>query len=166
MQQDTKQQIIDAVTEINDMYHNVYEGETLLEYSTDGYVDVVSIGSNVIWSSEDDMDRLIDEENDVYRPYKEHFLLLIKKEYNKIAKAFFWVVTPELDQEIVFNDSVMCAQDKDFKKFWVGKYVGKHPTQKDRHIVLTRARPELNISECVDVYAFVRKTDGTELNHQ
>lgn len=58
-----------------------------------------------------------------------------------------------------YGDKVMCSNDPDYKEYWLGLYIGKHPNE-DSHIVLLRARPKLKIkNEQADVFYFCKKKD-------
>lgn len=58
-------------------------------------------------------------------------------------------------EPLKYGDKVKCSMDSDFNGFWLGTYIGKHPTM-DAHIVLTRARADLRISEELDAYAYCK----------
>lgn len=78
---------------------------------------------------------------------------------DQVAEYIKWIIRkslPEGEVSIKHGDKVMCSNDMDFKDFWYGTYIGKHP-RNDLHVVLTRARPELKIHEELDAYAFCRK---------
>lgn len=66
--------------------------------------------------------------------------------------------------EALYNgDKVKCSDEEDFKEFWYGTYIGKHPT-KEAHIILCRARPELRIGENVDTFTYCQRYEwGTEI---
>lgn len=50
---------------------------------------------------------------------------------------------------------VECSNDKDFKKYWKGIYIGKHPLQ-NKHIIYLPERKHLDIKESVDIFEFWR----------
>ena len=57
---------------------------------------------------------------------------------------------------LTYGDKVKCSQQNDYKDFWRGTYIVKHPT-KDAHIVLLRARPELRIEEELDIFTYCQR---------
>lgn len=68
---------------------------------------------------------------------------------------------------LVYGDTVKCSNSKDYREFWIGKYIGKHPT-KNRHLVLLRARPSLRIKEEPQIFAYCQRklSIPTQQNNQ
>ena len=57
---------------------------------------------------------------------------------------------------LTYGDKVKCSMTKDYKDFWLGTYIAKHPT-KNRHVVLLRARPSLRIEEELETFAYCQR---------
>ena len=57
---------------------------------------------------------------------------------------------------LTYGDKVKCSMSKDYREFWLGTYIAKHPT-KNRHVVLLRARPSLRIEEELETFAYCQR---------
>jgi hypothetical protein len=57
---------------------------------------------------------------------------------------------------LTWGDKVKCSMHEDYEEFWLGTYIGKHPTM-DAHVVLLRARPELRIREELDAFTYCQR---------
>jgi hypothetical protein len=114
------EEILTAVEEINLVYHNKYEGESILSYMTDGFSEIVLMHDHMIWHSDED-DRMISEEPEAYRPYKDHFIMLMMKEANKVVSVFGTQNEEETKPASMFNVRLgIPLTDKDkYKEFLV-----------------------------------------------
>jgi hypothetical protein len=70
---------LETVDELNsELYDKVGETEDQFYYSTNGYVDVIGFGNEMLWNSEMD-GRKFDEETDNYEPFTPY----IKRVFNE-----------------------------------------------------------------------------------
>ena len=63
---------IEVANDLNqEMYEKYGEVENKFYYSTDGYVDIFGFGDNMLWNSEMDDRKFIEEKNDYedFKPY-------------------------------------------------------------------------------------------------
>jgi hypothetical protein len=78
------EEIIKAIERINDKLWEQTNDECIyLEYSTNYYYDFVKFLDMVIWSSDNDMRKYIDEENDI----QEDLEVYLRREVNKIVDS-------------------------------------------------------------------------------
>lgn len=82
---------------------------------------------------------------------KNHFLIKVEMKVKNLAQPDVSGSLP-----LTYGDKVKCSQQNNYKDFWRGTYIAKHPT-KDAHIVLLRARPELRIEEEIDMFAYCQR---------
>ena len=69
------------------------------------------------------------------------------------------IVPPDNNEfSLSYGDKVKCSMVEDYQEYWLGTYIAKHPTM-DVHIVLLRARPELNIKEYLDYFTYCEKQE-------
>ena len=69
---------IDIVSDLNnELYEKIGETESKFSYATDGYIDYIWFGTELLWDSEIDDRELIEENND-YEPLKHY----IKRAFN------------------------------------------------------------------------------------
>ena len=77
---------LDIVNELNnELYEKFGETEYDFNYSTNGYVNIISFGNLQLWSSEMDDRKWIEEKNN-YEPLKPFIKLLFNKEIEKLAR--------------------------------------------------------------------------------
>ena len=80
---------LDLVNELNDEIEEIDEEiEYYFYYSTNGYVDVIGFGQVMLWNSEIDERKWIEEEND-YEPLKPHIKMLFNEYVHKLTNLCF-----------------------------------------------------------------------------
>ncbi len=55
-----------------------------------------------------------------------------------------------------YGDKVKCSNESDYSGFWLGTFIGKHPSS-DTYIILLRARPHMKIKESLELFKYCEK---------
>lgn len=80
---------IKLIGELNqELFDKVGETDRDFNYSTNGYIDVISFGELTIWCSEDS-ERIWDEDEKVYEPFKPFIKRMYRNEIDKLSKFVF-----------------------------------------------------------------------------